>query len=159
MILVFLGTQDTPFERLLIELDKLIDEKKIKQKVIAQIGTTKYESKNIKTFDFIIKEKMNELIEEADLIITHGGVGTITDCIKKEKKVIVVPRYKKYGEHTNDHQYQITKEFSEKGYIIPSYEVCDLLSAIKKSNKFIPAKYKSNNNNFKRKLKEYIESI
>ena len=46
MILITLGTQDKSFERLLKAVDKEIENGNIKEKVIAQIGTTKYESKN-----------------------------------------------------------------------------------------------------------------
>ena len=47
MILVMLGTQDNSFHRLLEEVDKLIKKKVIQEKVIAQVGHTKYESKNM----------------------------------------------------------------------------------------------------------------
>ena len=45
MILVMLGTQNNSFHRLLEKIDKLIEEKKIQDKVIVQAGYTKYESK------------------------------------------------------------------------------------------------------------------
>lgn len=159
MILVFLGTQDKPFDRLLNKIDELIDKKIIKDKVIAQVGITKYKGNNIEVFDFKDKNEINDLINEADLIITHGGVGTITDCIKQNKKVIVVPRLKKYDEHTNDHQVEITKEFDKLEYIIPVYKLNDLEEKIKESKKFKPLMYKSNNENFKNKLTEYIDSL
>ena len=43
MILVTLGTQDKELKRLLVEIDNLIEKGVIKDKVIAQIGTTKKE--------------------------------------------------------------------------------------------------------------------
>ena len=159
MTLVLLGTQDKPFNRLLDEVLKLIEKGKISDDVVAQIGCTKFSSDKIKTLSFVSREEYAKLIDEADLIISHAGVGTITDCIKKGKKVIVVPRLKKYKEHTNDHQIQITKEFEEKGYVLATYNTKDLERTIKKINKFIPKAYESNNENFKEKLKEYIDSI
>ena len=56
MILILLGTQDKPFNRLLEAVDKAINDGYIKEEVIAQIGFTKYKSKNIKTFELIPKE-------------------------------------------------------------------------------------------------------
>ena len=47
MILVLLGTQDKQFPRLLKEIDRLIEKKVIKDKVIAQVGITKYNSNNM----------------------------------------------------------------------------------------------------------------
>ena len=61
---------------------------------------------------------MNDFIGKADYIITHGGVGTITDALKLGKKIIAVPRLSKYKEHVNDHQLQIIENFSEKGFIV-----------------------------------------
>jgi UDP-N-acetylglucosamine transferase subunit ALG13 len=53
MILVTLGTQDKDFSRLLKAIDKLIEKKVIKEKVIVQAGYTKYKSKNMQIFDFV----------------------------------------------------------------------------------------------------------
>lgn len=159
MILVLLGTQDKPFERLLKAVAKQIDKGNIKEKVVAQTGCTNFKYKKIKTFDFVSKEEIEKLIEKARLIITHAGVGTITECITKNKKVIVVPRLKKYGEHTNDHQLQITKEFAMKNYVLPLYDTKNLSKVLEKTKSFKPAKYESNTENFKNKIIEYIENI
>ena len=88
MILILLGTQDKPFTRLLETVDKAIKKGDIKEEVIAQIGFTKYSSENIKTFDLIPKDEYEKIISEADLIITHAGVGSILTGLKKNKKVI-----------------------------------------------------------------------
>jgi len=159
MILVLLGTQDKPFERILKAVAKQIDKGNIKEKVVAQTGYTLFEHNKIKTFDFVSKEELQGLIDKAKLIIAHGGVGTITECISKGKKVIVVPRLKKYGEHTNDHQLQITKEFATKDYVLPLYDTKNLSKVLKKVKTFKPVKYESNSENFKNKMIEYINNI
>ena len=114
MILVMLGTQNNSFHRLLEKIDKLIEEKKIQDKVIVQAGYTKYESKNMKIFGLIPEEELERYQEQADLIITHGGVGSIISSLKKGKKVIAVPRLHKYGEHVNDHQKEIVETYNKK---------------------------------------------
>ena len=88
MILVVLGTQDKQFPRLLEKIDKLISSKKIKDKVVVQAGNTKYSSSKMEIFDFIPMDKFNDLVNDADVIITHGGVGTILSSLRKDKKVI-----------------------------------------------------------------------
>lgn len=155
MIFVILGTQDKDFSRLLKEIDRLIKEKKITEKVIVQAGTTKYQSKNMKIFDLLPMTEFNRFIGKADLIITHGGVGSIMNSLKKGKKVIAVPRLKKYGEHTNDHQLQIVKEFSRQGYVIPCLKMSQLGDCIEKSKTFQPKRYKSSN----KKMLELIEEV
>lgn len=159
MILVLLGTQDKPFVRLLEAISKEIEKKNIKEKVVAQIGCTTFSHEKIKTFDFTNKEEIENLIKKARIIITHAGVGTIIECIKNDKKVIVVPRLKKYGEHTNDHQLQITKEFALKNYVLPLYDIKKLSCALNEIKKFKPEKYESNTEKFKLKIKSYIDNI
>lgn len=159
MILVLLGTQDKPFERILKAVSKEKKNGNIKDKVIAQIGCTSFKDGNINTFDFTSKDEIESLIDKARVIITHAGVGTITECLKKGKKVIVVPRLKKYGEHTNDHQLQITKEFALKGYILPVYDVKKLSTVLMDIRKFKPVKYVSNKENFVLSIKRYIDEL
>ena len=159
MILVLLGTQDKPFQRILKAVSKEKKKGNIKDKIIAQIGCTNFNDDNIKTFDFTSKEEIEKLIDKARIIITHAGVGTIIECLNKNKKVIVIPRLKKYGEHTNDHQLQITKEFALKGYIMPLYDEKKLNKVLNDIKKFKPVKYESNSDNFKNKIKEYIDKF
>ena len=64
------------------------------------------------------EEKLKELIEKADLIITHGGVGSIVTALKMHKKVIAVPRLSGFYEHVNDHQIQIVDTFDKQGLLI-----------------------------------------
>ncbi|MEE0699704.1 MAG: PssE/Cps14G family polysaccharide biosynthesis glycosyltransferase [Bacilli bacterium] len=159
MILILLGTQDAPFERILKAVSTQIKKGSIKEKVIAQTGCTKFEDEKIKTFDFVSKEELQSLMDKASVIITHGGVGIITECINKGKKVIVVPRLKKYKEHTNDHQLQITKEFADKGYVLPLYDTSRLSKALRDIKGFKPVKYESNNEHFKESIKNYIDNF
>ncbi len=157
MILVTLGTQDKSFKRLLKAIDKCIDEKKIKDKVIVQAGYTKYKSKNMEIFDLVPMEEFNKLIEECDLLITHGGVGSILQGLKKNKKVIASPRLAKYKEHTNDHQIQIVKDFKERGYILELSDLSKLDEVLQEAKDFKPKKYTSNNKNFTKLISNYIE--
>ena len=73
MILVLLGTQNKPFSRLLKAISKEIKNGNIKDKVVAQTGCTVYKDENIEMFDYKPKEEINELINKANIIITHGG--------------------------------------------------------------------------------------
>ena len=157
MILVTLGTQDKDFSRLLKAIDNEIEKKNITDKVIVQAGTTKYESNNMEIFDLISKDELSKLVEECDLLITHGGVGSILDGIKNNKKIIAAARLKKYKEHTNDHQKQIVKTFAEKGYILELKDFSKLDKVLEKVKTFKPKKFKSNTKNFVEMIDNYIE--
>ena len=157
MILVLLGTQNNSFHRLLEEIQKNIDNGNIKEEVVVQKGYTKFESKDMTIYDELPIEKFNELIEKADLVITHGGVGSIINSITKGKKVIAVPRLKKYNEHVNDHQLDIIQTFDEMGYIIGIQEVQQLGEAIKKVKEFKPKEYIKNTGNIIKIIEDFVD--
>ena len=144
MILVLLGTQNNSFKRLLEEVQKNIDNGNIKEKVIVQKGFTKFESKDMEMYKELPSEKINKLIEQANIVITHGGVGSIISSITRGKKVIAVPRLKKYKEHVNDHQLDIINSFNDNGYRIGIHCVEELGEALTKIKSFVPKKYIQN---------------
>jgi len=158
MILVTLGTQDKKFYRLLDAIQKAIDDGKIKDKVIVQAGySSDYKSDDMEIFNLVSISKFKKLISECDILITHGGVGSIITGLKHHKKVIAVPRLKKYKEHTNDHQEQIVDNFAAAGYILKLDECDKIEDIIDRLKKFKPKKYVGNNANFIKKIDLEIE--
>ncbi len=158
MILVMLGTQNNSFYRLLDEVEKNIQNENIKEEVIVQAGFTKYNSQNMKIFGMMKKEKLEKLVDDANLIITHAGLGSIEMALKKNKKVIAVPRYKNFGEHVNNHQKDIVEEFNRRGWIIGIDSVEKLDKALKYSKKFDFKKYQNENDlNLINFIQKYIE--
>lgn len=157
MIFVTLGTQDKSFKRLLTAIDRCIEENVIKEKVIVQAGHTKYKSDHMEIIDFIPKEDFESYIEKCSLLITHGGAGSILSAMKKNKKIIAVPRLSKYKEHTNDHQKQIINDLYNDGYILKCDDLKQLKETIKKTKKFTPKEYKTNNKLMLKTIEEYIE--
>lgn len=158
MIFVTLGTQDKLFTRLLENIDKCIYNGEIKERVIVQAGITKFKSDKMEMFDLLDKDEFDRYIKECDLLITHGGVGSILTGLKNNKKVIVSPRLAKYNEHINDHQVQITNKFAEAGYILAYNDGDNLGEIIEKSKSFKPKKYKSNTDNMIKIIKDYIDN-
>lgn len=158
MILVLLGTQDKQFARLLQQIDTLKIEGKINEDIVAQVGHTKYVSSNMEIIDFLPYTDLNKMIDKANLIITHGGVGSIMDGIKKNKKVIAVPRLKKYGEHVNDHQLQIINSFRKLGYILGVESVEKLNDILLTVEKFEPKQFISNNRKIIKIIEDFIEN-
>ena len=121
MIFITLGSQKFQFNRLLIEIDRLVEEGKITEELFAQIGYSDYEPKNYEYKKFLDRDEFSYIMDKCDKVITHGGTGAIIGAVKKGKKVIAIPRLAKYGEHVDDHQLQIVKQFNEMGFI----GVCD----------------------------------
>ena len=158
MILVLLGTQNNSFHRLLEEIQRLIRKEIIQEKVIVQAGYTKYSSNDMKILDFISNEELDKLQQQADLIITHGGVGSILQSVKKGKKVIAIPRLSQYQEHVNDHQKEIVELFNQKGYILGIQGIEELEKAIRQEKEFKPKKYQTNNEQMLKIVEEFIEN-
>ncbi len=158
MILVTLGTQNNSFHRLLEEVQKNIDNGNIKEEVIVQNGYTKFDSKQMKLIKEIPQDEFNKLIDQANLVITHGGVGSIITAITKGKKVIAIPRLKKYNEHVNDHQIEIIDSFNEKGYIIGIHSVEELGKALEEAENFKPQKYVKNTGNILKLVENFIDN-
>lgn len=155
MILVTLGTQSQKFYRLLDAVEKL----NTKEEIIVQAGgSADYKSDKMKIFDFISYDKMQEYIDKADLIITHGGTGSIIMPLQKNKKIIACARLEKYGEHINDHQKEIVDVFAEEGHILKFDDGENLQQIYINSKKFKPKKYISNTNQFKKELHKEIDS-
>ena len=132
MIFVCVGSRNYQFNRLFIKLDELIERDIIKEPVFAQIGVSSYIPKYYQYKDFLDKNEYIKKIDEADIVITHGGTGSIMQALKAGKKVITATRLEKYGEHINDHQIQNNKAFEINGYVLAVYEMDKLGEALEK---------------------------
>lgn len=130
MIFVCLGTQKFQFNRLLKWIDQLIDEKVITETVFAQIGFSDYIPKNYDYIDFLCHDEFVKRIEECDLFITHGGVGSIQEGRQFDKKIIVVPRKAEFNEHIDNHQLEIAKKYDEMNLILKCEEYEELKSKL-----------------------------
>lgn len=155
MILVTLGTQKQKFYRLLEAVEKLNTDEEI---IVQAGGSADYKSNKMKIFDFISYDEMQRYIDKADLIITHGGTGSIIMPLQKNKKVIACPRLEKYEEHINDHQKEIVDVFSLEGHILKFDDGDNLQDVYEKAKKFKPIPYKSNTKRFIENLNKEINA-
>jgi len=156
MIFVTVGSQKFQFNRLLKEIDRLIDNKVITTDVFAQIGVSDYKPKNYSYKDFITQDEFKEYINKCEFVITHAGTGAIITALKNNKKVIAIPRLSKYDEHVDDHQIQLIDEFKELSLIEPVYEIKELENAIKNISNKEYSKYKSNTDKIIKDIEKYI---
>jgi UDP-N-acetylglucosamine transferase subunit ALG13 len=118
MIYITLGTQGRDFSRCLRMVEELIRERGLKDRVIAQVGATKYRPQGVECFEFVDEMEYQKYVQEADVIITHAGSGALFSCIKKGKKAIAVARLSEYGEMIDNHQTELVRKLSEEGYIL-----------------------------------------
>lgn len=155
--MIFVATGSLrPFLRLLEEVDHLIEQYHITEKVIVQAGYTKYTAKNFTSFEFVSDKDFKKYIEEASIIITHAGSGALFNAIKSGKKTIAFARLKKHNEAIDDHQLELATKLTAEGYIIDGTN--SLCNAWKKLENFTPRKFDFNSTIISH-LKEYLDSF
>ena len=159
MIFVAVGTQKFPFDRLLKNIDELIESGKITEEVFAQIGNSDYVPKHYNYTTFMTKEAFDDTVEKSSLVITHSGVGTIISALTRRTPIIVCPRLAKYGEHVDDHQLEIARYFSKMKYIIMCNEEDSLSDLIDVSKNYEFAEYKSQKAKAISIIREYLKSL
>jgi len=112
MLYVTVGSVKNIFTRLQDELLKLPDD--IKSQIFYQGQVSEEFAKQIKSEALLTREEHQDYLSKAELVISHAGVGTILDCLKLNKKMIVFPRLAEYGEHYNNHQSELIEQLEVK---------------------------------------------
>jgi UDP-N-acetylglucosamine transferase subunit ALG13 len=106
-------------------------------------------------FDFIDEDRFLSMINEAKIVVTHGGFGILATLINMKKKIVAVPREECYGEATNP-QIELVRYLEMKGALIGVYNIADLHGAIQKAEKF-ELKYKFENPQIPHIVKDLID--
>lgn len=156
MIFIILGTQKFQLNRLLKQIDGLVNDGIINDTIIAQIGQSDYKPKNFAFHRFIDKAEFDRLISEADLIISHGGVSSIVSAMKCGKPIIVFPRLAKFGEHVDDHQKEIAYAFAKKGFVLCCGENDSIEEQIALCKNWEFSKYISQTDNITKIINNYL---
>ncbi len=123
MIFCTVGTTD--FDDLLREVDALAPD--LDDPVVFQIGQGLYEPQNGQWFRFT--PDLDEYIQNASLVIAHGGFGTTVEALYAGTPLVSVPNPDRFDKH----QEQIIRQFAAEGYLIPCFDLADLPNAIEKA--------------------------
>ncbi|MGI6392302.1 MAG: PssE/Cps14G family polysaccharide biosynthesis glycosyltransferase [Candidatus Izemoplasmatales bacterium] len=159
MIFVSVGSREYQFDRLIHKIDCLVDSGELSDKVFAQIGNSNYIPKKIDYTRFLDNDQFSKAQDMANIIISHGGTGALVSALKKDKKVIAVPRLSAFKEHADDHQMQIVDLFEKEGYVIKVVDIELLIEAIEKckSGGFTPKRF-SKYSNIEQIIRDFIIS-
>lgn len=124
MIFVTVGTHEQPFNRLVQKMDELKKNGTIQEDVIIQTGFSTYEPQYCQWSKLIPYQQMIKNVEEARIVITHGGPASFIMPLQIGKTPIVVPRQHKFGEHVNNHQVEFARNVEKRmGTIIDVEDV------------------------------------
>lgn len=114
MIFVTVGTHEQPFNRLVQKIDELKKTGVITEDVVMQTGFSTYEPQYCKWQKLLPYQDMGKYVEQARIVITHGGPSSFMMPLQIGKIPIVVPRQSKFNEHVNDHQVFFAKAVNER---------------------------------------------
>ena len=103
MILVTVGMQ-VPFDRLCKTVDDWAGQRN-RDDVFIQTGDTDWVPKHSKHTKMIRPDEFRDLMEQAQLLIMHVGVGSIVTASDYGIPMILMPRRESLQETRNDHQY------------------------------------------------------
>lgn len=166
MIFVTVGTHEQPFDRLVKAVDDLKADGTISadESVFIQTGFSTYEPKHCKWTELLPYKDMRRYIQEARIVITHGGPSSFLAPLQLGKIPIVMPRRVEYGEHVNDHQVEFVKDVAERfGNVIIVNNKTELAAAIADYNQLSAKKAGnkpiSNNQAFCEQLERIVKQL
>lgn len=127
MILVTVGVHTMPFDRLLKAVDAVAAIGSLdRHELVVQHGASADLCEAGRRFAYCSGSELDELLDGADLVISHGGIGTVLPALRRRKHVIAIPRLSKYGEHYNDHQIEVCAELAQRRALFTSPDANDL---------------------------------
>lgn len=163
MIFVTVGTHEQPFNRLVEYIDNLKKDEIIVEEVIIQTGYSTYEPQYCRWQKLFPYQEMLKLVNEARIVITHGGPSSFIMPLQIGKTPIVVPRRHEFNEHVNDHQVSFSKAVAERmGTIIVVENMDKLGEAITHYDEIIggiKSGLKSNNELFNEELEKLVNKM
>ena len=152
MIFVTVGTHEQPFDRLIKCIDRIAEEKIVSDMIVVQRGFSCYIPRFCDYSDFFSYRDMIRNVENARIVITHGGPSSFMEALERNKIPIVVPRLKKFKEHINDHQADFVRNYSARyKNIIPAESDREIRQSILHYDDIIknmPKLFISNNEKF-----------
>ena len=154
MIFVTVGTQKFQMDRLIKAIDELASCSE--EKIFVQTGHSGYIPMHCECSSFLDRNEMSEKVDQCELLICHAGVGSILLGLKKGKKVVVVPRLERFGEHVDDHQVEIAESFANAGYIKVVKEISSLADVLRECVSWKPLVFVSNKDKFNQLVLECI---
>ncbi|MBP3194018.1 PssE/Cps14G family polysaccharide biosynthesis glycosyltransferase [Natronogracilivirga saccharolytica] len=153
---VTIGTGKSGFYRLLKHVEQAINNNLLRTDSTIQIGGSDYIPKSGNIVRYLNEDEYFKEQVDAEIIISHGGTGSITSALKLKKKVIVVPRLHKFNEHLDDHQLEITRVFEKKGYIMAVYDIGKLDNVISNIHYFQPEVFQSGTGQISTIIEDFI---
>lgn len=82
--------------------------------VLWQTGATDMTGLGVDTVESVPAADLEAAVRDADLVISHAGVGSALLTLEHGRCPILIPRRREHNEHTDDHQRLIADELSSR---------------------------------------------
>ena len=126
MIFLTVGTHPRPFDRLTKGIDNALEEGSLQPPVFGQIGCGNYMPRHYKWTRFLEFSDFGQYVRKCSLMICHGGAGSIITGLTLKKKMLVMPRLKRFGEHLDDHQLDLVYKLHSQRKIVIMLDLDEL---------------------------------
>ena len=156
MIFLTVGTIPHQFDRLVKAVDLAVKDGLVGNDIFAQIGACNYTPEHMEYSEMLVKSEFDTLFKNADHIIGHAGMGTISMALDQEKPLLVAARMCKYKEHVNDHQVSTADMFENLGHVLVARKMEELPQKITELITFKPAKRKATPHLVADKIAKYL---
>ncbi len=127
MIFGTVGTHTAPFDRLVRALDEYAEQ--TSERVIIQIGHATYEPIRAEWFRMTGSEQMAAYRRGADVVVTQAA-DSMLEAIRARKRVVAVPRQRRFGEAIDDHQVELARKLAATHGIVVVEDVAHLRSVL-----------------------------
>ncbi|MCF8708551.1 beta-1,4-glucuronosyltransferase WelK [Rhizorhapis sp. SPR117] len=122
-----------PFDRLVDTVLELKTSGDIPEHIVLQIGSGARKPRpmeGVTVVETLPFKKVQQLLRDADIVICHGGSGSLITALRAGCRVISMPRLFERGEHYDNHQAEITDAFVARGLIWSANTTKELQSAL-----------------------------
>jgi UDP-N-acetylglucosamine transferase subunit ALG13 len=119
-----------PFDRLTASVAELARQGVIPETVVMQTGVGGLRPEGFETHETLPLETMLSHLRDADLVVCHGGTGSLITALREGCRIVAMPRRFDLGEHYDDHQSEITSAFEARGLIAVARSSEDLPRAL-----------------------------
>lgn len=126
------------FDRLVRMVDDARRRGLINERLIVQTGEGGLRPDGLNTVETLEYEALLDLLRRAEMVICHGGTGSLITALRQGCRVIAVPRRFDLGEHYDDHQLEISRALAERGLITVAEGQDDLPDAINRARHLEP---------------------
>ena len=115
-VVVTLGTHPRyTFPRLLA---RLVDVLPPGLDVLWQVGATRIARMPADARVSVPVDEMRRAMREADVVVSHAGVGSALAAMQAGRRAMYVPRRRLHGEHVDDHQVAMARELQSRDLVL-----------------------------------------